>query len=119
MSTTLPVEQLDEQERAVLRVLPHGRKNAVRVRELAARADIAPRRFQELVEHLVHGHGILIGTSMGEPHGNYLIDDMDELRATEQLLRRRALSLLARAARLGRVGMRQYLASVQTELGAE
>lgn len=113
---TIPLQDLDDEERAVVGALDWGRPNARPVPEAALAAQLRPRKYQRIVEHLVHVHGIPIGTSMGTPFGNYLIDDPEELRRVEELLRGRGISLIARAAALRRFDLRRYLETIQTQM---
>lgn len=115
----LPLAELSSEEQAVVAALEWGRENARLIPEAAAAAGLPPRRYQRTVEHLVHVHGIPIGTAMGPPHGNYLVDDPEELARVEELLRRRGISLIARAAALRRFGLRRYLSEIQTALDDE
>ncbi len=112
----LSLAHLSEEERAVAQALRRGRANARKVREIAAEAGIPNRRAQEIVQQLLHEHGWPIGTAMEAPHGNYLIDSATELAATVDLLTRRGISNLARAAALKRMSLRRYINSVQTDL---
>ena len=73
----LPLDQLSEEERAVVGALEWGRERAIQVPDLAKRVGIPQRRVQKILNDVVHQHGIPIGTSMSAPHGNYLIDDSE------------------------------------------
>ncbi len=112
----LSLAELSEEEKAVARALRWGRANARKVREFAAEAGIPNRRAQQVVQQLLHEHGWPIGTAMEAPHGNYLIDSATELEATVDLLTKRGISSLARAAALKRMSLERYIETVQTEL---
>lgn len=112
----LPLGDLDAEEMAVVRALPWGRASARQVREIARAAGIPARRVQELVRHLLHEHGIPIGTTMEAPYGNYLIDTAEDLARTVALLRKRGLSNLARAAALKRQALGRFLGEIQRSL---
>jgi DNA-binding phage protein len=112
----LPLARLSDEEQAVALALRWGRANARKVREIAAEAGLGSRRAQEIVQRLLHDHGWPIGTAMEAPHGNYLIDNPEELQSTVLLLRARGISNLARAAALQRMTLRRFLAAVQQDL---
>ncbi|HEX8321000.1 hypothetical protein [Longimicrobium sp.] len=119
LDTTRPAlswDQLDPDEAAVARVLQWGRANALQVPEIASAAGLPRRRTQEVIRRLVCDHAWPVGTSMTEPHGNYLIDSADELEATYNLLRGRGLEHLQRAAALKRMSLQDMIRAVQTEI---
>lgn len=106
----------DSEEASVAAALPWGRSNAKRIDDIADEIGLPARRVQSIVLHLIHEHFYPIGTAMSMPFGNYLIDDADELAETVALLRVRGISNLSRAAALRKMSLRDYLATVQTEL---
>lgn len=106
----------DAEDRAVLRALRWGRQQARQIPEIAAEAGVTGRRAQTIIQHLLLDHHVPIGTSMGEPAGNYLIEDEQDLSATVELLRRRGISNLVRAAALKKMTLRRYLETVQHDL---
>ena len=108
---------LSEDERTVLRALRWGRAGAVTIAGLEAVTGIGGRKVQEIVRTLREDHAVPIGTAMGRPFGNYLIDDPKELAEVFALFRARGLSNLKQAAALRGQSLRRYLAEVQTELG--
>lgn len=119
LDSTRPVlswASLDAEESAVARVLGWGRANALQVREIAAAARLPVRRTQKVINRLIHVHHWPVGTSMTEPHGNYLIDSAEDLEATVHLLRTRGIGELARAAALSRRALIDYMNDVQTSL---
>lgn len=109
----------DPRERAVYLALRRGRENARRVPDIAAEAGLTSRETQSVIERLVLERGIPVGTSMGRPPGNYLIDSADDLDATTALLRGRAIQGLRRVAALQGISHRRLLAEIQTELLAD
>lgn len=113
---SLSWESLDSEELAVARVLRWGRARAIQIPELAAAADLPPRRTQEVVQRLILRHHWPIGTAMAAPFGNYLIDSAAELEETIKLLRERGISSLVRAAALNRSSLQEYLAHLQYQL---
>lgn len=116
---TLDLEQLsNDEERAVMRALRYGRSAARSVPTLAEETGLPPRRVQSIVKHLIFRHGVPVGTSMGRPAGNYLIDDPEDLEATTELLRVRAIQSLARVAALQKMNHRRLLEEIQPELDA-
>lgn len=113
----LPLDALcSDEERAVARALRWGRAGARQVPAIAAEAGIGTRKAQELVKHLVEAHHWPIGTAMASPHGNYLIDDAQDLEATTAVLKSHAISTLSRLAVLQRITVRRALALLQSEL---
>lgn len=108
-----------EAEVAVARALRWGRAEARQIAELAAVTGISERDVQHVVQHLLMDHHWPIGTAMSEPHGNYLIDRLEELEHTVALLRTRGLTSLARAAALKRMTLAQYIRLVQCDLETE
>lgn len=120
LDASRPVLALDalcsDEERAVARALRWGRAAARQVGDIAADAGIPGRRVQEIAQHLLHEHHWPIGTSMSEPHGNYLIDSAEELAQTVALLRTRGISNLQRAAALQRMTFDEFLKTLQREL---
>lgn len=105
-----------DEERLVASLLRWGREGAMQISEISELAGIPARRVQELIEHLIHEHQVPVGTAMSRPFGNYLIDDPEDLAATDALLRMRGISNLKRAAALRQMSFRRYLAEVQLEL---
>lgn len=114
-----PATLCDAAERAVYKALRRGGANARTVREIAAETGISTREVQSVVSHLILGHGVPVGTSMGKPFGNYLIDDPEDLKQTADLLRTRAIHQLMRVAALQKMTHRRLLEEIQTELEAE
>lgn len=111
-----PASLCDDEERRVLATLLWGKENAQKVDELAKEARVHPRKFQEIIQHLIRKHQVPVGTSMGEPYGNYLIDSDEDLEATHQLLRTRGISILVTCAALKKMHVRRYLELVQANL---
>ncbi len=111
-----PESLCEPEEQALGEALRWGRGGARQVPELAAAAGVAPRRAQELMQHLLLKHRWPIGTSMSEPFGNYLIDSLQELEKTVSLLRVRGLSHLQRAAALKRMTLQEYVRTIQFDL---
>lgn len=114
-----PDELLDPRERSVYLALRRGRANARRVPDIGAEAGLGTRETQAVIERLVLERGVPIGSSMGRPPGNYLIDSADDLDATTALLRGRALQGLRRVAALQQISHRRLLAEIQAELLAD
>jgi hypothetical protein len=115
----LDLAGLGADEMAVISALSWGAGSARKVSEIAAAAGVPSRRVQEILHRLLHERGLPIGTSMTEPFGNYLIDTAEELERTVELLRRRGISNLARAAALSHMSVRRYLDLVQRRLPIE
>lgn len=111
-----PRQLCSDEERAVAAALQWGRAGARQVGAIAAEADVPARKTQTLIEHLILDHRWPIGTSMGQPAGNYLIDTAEDLEATVALLRTRGISTLQRAAALKRMTLEEFLRHVQTTL---
>lgn len=114
-----PTKLCDDAERAVYAALRRGRANARSVPTLAADTGLSTREVQSIVKHLILGHGVPVGTSMGKPYGNFIIDDPEDLKQTTDLLRTRAVHQLMRVAALQKMTHRRLLEEIQTELEAE
>lgn len=111
----------DPDERAVARRLNlcDGAENAIKVRDLAALTGVSSRKVQSIVHHLIHSHGIPVGTSMREPYGNFLAITSKERQDVIDLHRRRGLAELGTAAALEGIDEAEYLRRLQTELEVE
>lgn len=112
----LDPDELPPKERAVYVALRRGRPNARRVPDIAAAAGLSPRETQTVIERLILDHGVPIGSAMGKPAGNYLIDSPEDLDATAGLLRSRAIHVLRRVAALQQMTFERLMAEIQTEL---
>lgn len=79
-----------------------GKRNAIKVDDLAQKTGIEGVRIREIVSHLVKEHGKLIGSSTGNPPGFYVIADRAELDKQIKSLRHRGIMCLVRAAALSK-----------------
>ncbi len=111
-----PSSLCDDEERAVLATLRWGKEHARQIPDIAREAGVTSRKAQKIVQHLLLEHHIPVGTSMGDPAGNYLIESAEDLDHTVLLLRARGISNLVRAAALKKTTVRQYLEMVQADL---
>lgn len=114
-----PARLCDDAERAVYATLRPGRDGARSVPAIAHETGLSTREVQSVVSHLILGHSAPIGTSMGKPAGNYLIDSPADLEATTELLRTRAIHQLMRVAALQKMTMARLLEEIQPELPKE
>ena len=111
-----PVCGNNSAEMRIARALKWGRQNAIKVSRLSTIAAVPGREVQEIIHHLITVHEWPIGTSMGPPYGNYLIDSSSDLEKTVTLLRVRGISSLHRAAMLNGQSLDAFLRSIQREL---
>lgn len=128
--TDPPVEQavidftvaagMSEQEREVWYVLRNheGAENAIKVPDLAERVGLGSRQVQRIVHRLIHDFGKAVGTSMREPMGLYHATTPQEREEVAALHRRRAKGMLATAAKIVGVSVREYVERHQLELVA-
>jgi hypothetical protein len=87
---------LTTEERAVLRHLRRGRKNAISMPELAAAVGVSTRALQDIISHIIQDHKTLICSACGKNHGYYLPVDESEYRAGVNQLKHRIISLAKR-----------------------
>ena len=93
-----------------------GKEQAIRVDVLAAIVKMPSVKVRETVRELIVTHGIPIGSSVAQPAGYYWIVDREETEENYQKLRHRGISVLQRAACLRRIGLKELLRELQTEL---
>lgn len=93
-----------------------GKKQAIRVDVLAAIVRMPNVKVREIVRALIVTHGVPIGSSVAPPSGYYWIADREETEENYQKLRHRGISVLQRAACLRKIGLRELLRELQTEL---
>ena len=74
---------------------------------------------RQAVRSLIMDRGELIGSTNKNPSGYYLITDPGEIEENYQSLKKRALKILARGAKLKRVGLPTLLGQLSLELKAE
>ena len=110
---------MSSDEIRVVRALEWGSEQAKQIEELAEECAMPGRKVQQIVRRLREEHAVPIGSSMGRPFGNYLVDDPEELAKCYALFRARGLSNLTQAAKLKGQSLKRYLEEVQTELPVE
>jgi hypothetical protein len=109
---------LSSEEFEVKRVLSRhqGKAQAIRVDVLAAIVRMPNVKVRETVRGLIVTHGVPIGSSVTAPAGYYWIVDREETEENYQRLRHRGIAVLQRAACLRKIGMRELLRELQTEI---
>ena len=93
-------------EAAVLSCLGHGRDMAVSSTEIERRTGLSERKIQQIIRSLRMKHGYPIGAAVDEPYGYYIADKQEELADMARALRKRALKVLAVAARFSKRSLR-------------
>lgn len=100
---------LNHIERLVYNAIPAGRKRAISKEELGRATGLPVRRAREVVEHLVTGHGLLIGSSTERDRGGYYrIVDEEDFGLAVRHLKPRAVSIFRRLAALERAGALKF-----------
>lgn len=97
---------LSPEECAVLSCLGHGRQAAVSSTEIERRTGLSERKIQQVIRNLRMKHGQPIGAAVDEPFGYYIADKQEELADMARALRKRALKVLAVAARFSKRSLR-------------
>ena len=90
-----------------------GQAKAIPMIDLAASVHLSTRALQRVVAHLIAEHAAPIGSSTGEAHGYYLVEDAADVEAACGQLRHRIIHLAQRMATLKRIS----LAEVFGQLG--
>lgn len=88
--------ELTALERAVLSLIQRGRENAISMPALAEAVGITTRELQQIIQHLINDHGVLIASATGRNHGYYYPQSEDEYRAAAAQLEHRIISLARR-----------------------
>lgn len=94
--------EMTNEERTVFRLLRSGRASALSVKAIEIETGLDGKSVRKIVRDLIMEHGILIGSSVGDPPGYYLPETPDEAITATKTLRHRGVAILARAARLQR-----------------
>lgn len=110
---------LSTDEAAVLALLGHGRGAAVSSTEIVKRTGLSERKVQQVIRSLRMKHGYPIGAAVEEPFGYYIADKQEELADMARALRKRALKVLAVAARFSRRSLRMEFDNAVMEMEGE
>ena len=97
---------LSPEECAVLSCLGHGRGAACSSTEIERRTGLSERKIQQVIRNLRMKHGQPIGAAVDEPFGYYIANKQEELADMARALRKRALKVLAVAARFSKRSLR-------------
>lgn len=73
-----------------------GRAAAIPMSTVAERIGISTRVLQQIIQHLICGHRMRIGSATGSPHGYYWITDAEDLDRAKAQLRHRIIELASR-----------------------
>jgi len=106
-------------EAAVLSCLGHGRDMAVSSTEIERRTGLSERKIQQIIRSLRMKHGYPIGAAVDEPYGYYIADKQEELADMARALRKRALKVLAVAARFSKRSLRMEFDNAVMEMEGE
>ncbi len=108
---------LDRDEQAVMKILRkhRGRESAVKVNRIVQLTGINERQVRDIVKHLIHEHRVPVGSSTKKPYGYYWIETADEAFENYEALRRRGISVLARAAKVKGVTLPELLGQLKLE----
>lgn len=102
----------------------HGARNAIQVRELAAKLGVGETRNGErivrVIKREVADSGVLIGSSCGRQSGYFIPETQEEIRATlgNYEARLKSLAALIRKTK-GAAGFKEYLGRLAMEFEEE
>ena len=88
--------QMTHIETAILALIQRGRESAISMSALAGSVGISTRELQQIIQHLINDHGVLIASATGKQHGYYYPDGEEEFRAAVDQLKHRIISLARR-----------------------
>ncbi len=113
---------MDRSKRAVYAALwpDHvGRSRAVARDVLQRSTNVADREMRDVIVSLIEQHGVPIGTSLGTPHGYYVIRTREEAADAYSLHRRYGLASLRRASAISKLVDDADRRRIQMELPLE
>lgn len=90
------VDEFTDRERQILSLIYHGRDKAISMFSLANEVHITTRELQQIVQHLINDHGVLIASATGKNHGYFYPETEEEFRAAAAQLEHRIISLAKR-----------------------
>jgi|Deesub1362B_J571_1020462.scaffolds.fasta_scaffold00331_11 transcriptional antiterminator len=90
-------------------------KDPITTKEIAQTLRIDERTVRHTVKILIEVFKKAIGSKTANPPGYYRISSQDQAEKTYQSLRRRGLSILARAAEIKRISLRELLGQLLIE----
>jgi|GEM_PF-2841324 len=115
------IPPMSADDRKVLSILRgHDRSNPIARTELAELVGISGREIQDVVRRLIMDYGQLIGSSTDARNpGYYMIADIKEADKVCHSLRRRALKILVRVAKIRKISVRELLEQMKMELNLD
>lgn len=94
----------------------HGRAHAIGAAALARQSGLSDRVVRRVIKTLIEQHAAPIASTPNPPAGYYIPETLEEVLATTESLKSRALSILTRMARLRRVALPDVLHQLSLEL---
>jgi biotin operon repressor len=102
MQLSLLDARFSSEEAGIMKLLRSGRNNAISVKALAAETGMGGVEIRQTIRDLIMEHGILIGSSVGDPPGYFIPETAEEAITATRSLRHRGIMILVRAAKLQR-----------------
>ena len=96
------IHKLPKDYQRLLNVLRDGIENAQSAKELEQILGFSGRQIGSMTADLVNNHGYVIGASRSNPHGYYIIQEEDDLKATLLSLNNEANGIIQRHRALNR-----------------
>jgi len=114
---TTPRAMLPE-EAALLTLITahHGRAHAISATTLTLQSGLSNRVVRRVIKTLIEEYASPIASTPTPPAGYYIPETLEEILATTESLKSRALSILTRMARLRRVALPEVLHQLSLEL---
>lgn len=93
-----------------------GRAHAIGAADLARQSGLSNRVVRKVIKTLIEQYASPIASTPTPPAGYYIPETLEEVLATTESLKSRALSILTRMARLRRVALPEVLHQLSLEL---
>ena len=108
---------MEAQKKQILKILRshQGSDNAITARALSKKLHIADREVRRIISELVTQEKVLIGSSVHEPYGFYIIRNIDELKECLGQYYSRMKTLKERASSLYKAGLKKFSKQIQGE----